>query len=340
MLNFPEVSVIVPVYNAAEYLGKCVESILDQKYRSLELILVDDGSTDESLDIARKYERLDSRIRVLHKENSGASSARNVGLDCARGKWVLFVDADDWIQDDTLAVIEESPDSDLIFFGFNEWESGRKKVKRIVDKSYDGTADIDSALTSLFESSEGYFGFTVNKFYNKDLIDKHHLRFSPNLLIKEDEEFIIRYCKYIDSVFISAATPYNYRILSGSLSHSDRRFKHMNALALKTDEDLTDYPFGKLKCSIKNAVYRYFFKGVLESRVNNSTDYALDCWDSFVKNDKQYLSPDNKLYTLFRIPVKSLRRQCLKFALLNPASRFFRVSFYKHLLYSIYIKIK
>lgn len=340
MLKSPEVTVIVPLYNAAEYIGHCIESILNQKDKSLELIVVDDGSTDGSLDIARKYERSDYRIRVLHQANSGASSARNVGLDCAQGEWILFVDADDWIQDHTLAIIDEAHDSDLIFFGFNEWNFGIKTVKRIVECSFDASDSMDSVLLSLFNSREAFFGFTFNKFYRKDLIDRHHLRFSPDLLIKEDEEFVVRYCKFIDSLFISSATPYNYRILSESLSHSVRKFKHMNALALKTDEDLTDYPFRQLKTSIKNAVYRYYLKGVLESDADNSTEYVLACWDTFVKKNKHYLSSQNDRINLFRIPVKKLRHWCLKFALLHPASRFFDASYYKHLLYSIYTIIK
>ena len=89
------ISVIVPVYNAEKYLDKCVNSIINQKYTNLEIILVDDGSKDNSLDLCKKYAEKDNRIKVIHKENGGLSSARNVGLAVARGEYIMFCDPDD-----------------------------------------------------------------------------------------------------------------------------------------------------------------------------------------------------------------------------------------------------
>lgn len=91
------ISIIVPVWNAHPYLEKCVDSILAQTYKNIELILVDDGSTDDSLEICRRYERFDERVNVLHKENGGQWSARNLGLDYCTGEYVGFVDNDDWV---------------------------------------------------------------------------------------------------------------------------------------------------------------------------------------------------------------------------------------------------
>ena len=89
------VSIIVPVYNTKDYLACCIESLLGQTYTELEIILVDDGSTDDSLDICRNYQMLDSRIHVLHQNNQGVSAARNLGLDAATGDYITFVDSDD-----------------------------------------------------------------------------------------------------------------------------------------------------------------------------------------------------------------------------------------------------
>ena len=91
------ISVIVPVWNAQNYLETCLDSIIHQTYSNLEILLVDDGSTDDSLEICRNYERKDNRVRVFHKENGGQGSARNFALDCCHGKYVGFVDNDDWI---------------------------------------------------------------------------------------------------------------------------------------------------------------------------------------------------------------------------------------------------
>ena len=120
-MNSPLVSVIVPVYNVAPYLEQCLDSIVNQTYRNLEIILVDDGSTDESGAICDRYAEQDSRIQVVHKENGGQSSARNVALDMMTGEWVLFVDSDDWIELNTLELLFEQKDerADLVEFGVN-----------------------------------------------------------------------------------------------------------------------------------------------------------------------------------------------------------------------------
>ena len=93
------ISVIVPVYNSEQTLHRCIDSILGQTYRNFELLLINDGSKDRSGEICDEYARQDSRVKVFHKENGGVSSARNVGLDNARGDWVTFVDSDDWVGD-------------------------------------------------------------------------------------------------------------------------------------------------------------------------------------------------------------------------------------------------
>ena len=98
----PKISIIVPVYNAEQYLRRCIDSILNQSFTDFELILIDDGSKDKSSDICDEYAAKDSRIKVYHKENGGVSSARNLGLDNANGEWIAFVDSDDFIKEDYL----------------------------------------------------------------------------------------------------------------------------------------------------------------------------------------------------------------------------------------------
>ena len=92
----PTISVIVPVYNAEKYLHRCIDSVLAQTYTDFELLLIDDGSKDQSGEICDEYAQKDARVRVFHQENGGVSSARNLGLDNAKGEWVTFVDSDDW----------------------------------------------------------------------------------------------------------------------------------------------------------------------------------------------------------------------------------------------------
>ncbi len=92
------ISVIIPVYNVENYIEKCIYSVINQSYKNLEIILVDDGSTDKSGVLCDKYEKIDKRIKVIHKENGGLSSARNMGLDCANGEYIMFLDSDDFVE--------------------------------------------------------------------------------------------------------------------------------------------------------------------------------------------------------------------------------------------------
>ena len=103
----PKISIIVPVYNAERYLHRCIDSILAQTFRDFELLLIDDGSKDNSGYICDEYAEKDERVKVWHKENGGVSSARNVGLDNARGEWVTFADSDDWLESNAFAYYDE-----------------------------------------------------------------------------------------------------------------------------------------------------------------------------------------------------------------------------------------
>ena len=138
------ISVIVPVYNAGDYFNHCVDSILNQTYKRIELILVDDGSTDDSRARCDEFAKSDNRIKVIHKANGGAASARNAGLDAATGDYIGFVDADDWIDSDMYEIML----SEIIKYGADaarcgivrelgngqteEWGTGNTDI-RIVD---------------------------------------------------------------------------------------------------------------------------------------------------------------------------------------------------------------
>ncbi len=145
----PAISIIVPVYNVEKYLSRCIDSILAQTFREFELILVDDGSTDNSAEICDKYATKDSRIKVIHKENSGQSSARNSGLEIATGKYIGFVDSDDWISTDCLeylyTLIEKSKadavSADFVFAYENKSVSFQKD-KNPKEKTVDSTEEI------------------------------------------------------------------------------------------------------------------------------------------------------------------------------------------------------
>lgn len=138
----PEVSVVVPIYNVAEYLPKCIESILAQTYPDYELILVNDGSKDNSPEIAEEYAKKDPRIKVIHKPNGGLSDARNEGMKYATGKYVSFIDSDDFIEPDMLEKCVNAmhaDDADMVIFDYYQYYQATGKKEVITNRFEEGT---------------------------------------------------------------------------------------------------------------------------------------------------------------------------------------------------------
>ena len=132
------ISVIVPVYNVASYLKQCLDSIINQSYDQLEIILINDGSTDDSLEICKEYQQLDSRIKLINQENKGLSGARNTGIDIAKGQYILFVDSDDWIDLDTCKFLIEnvkSTHADVVLFSYRKEFSNYTEEKFILENN-------------------------------------------------------------------------------------------------------------------------------------------------------------------------------------------------------------
>ena len=126
------ISIIVPVYNSEKYIDKCLDSILNQTYKDLEIVLVNDGSNDQSLKILEKYALRDTRIKVVNQENKGVAAARNTGLDNATGEYILYVDSDDWIENNMVErMVELSANADIVFCG-NDNAVSPEFVKKII----------------------------------------------------------------------------------------------------------------------------------------------------------------------------------------------------------------
>lgn len=142
MRNNPKLSIIIPIYNAEQFIRRCIDSILEQTYTDFELLLIDDGSTDDSSRICDVYSENDSRIKVFHKKNGGVSSARNVGLDNANGEWIVFIDSDDAINNQYLSVTKKAT-VDLILTGCDY--SGATYIK-------DKIKITDSTLSHFYEN--------------------------------------------------------------------------------------------------------------------------------------------------------------------------------------------
>lgn len=212
----PAVSVIVPVYNAARYLNECVNSIRDQTLSNVEIILVNDGSGDESGSICDEYAALDSRIIVIHKENGGAACARNAGLSVSKGAYVYFVDADDWIEPTT---IERSysraaeGDYDVLVFGYiKESGSGQKVLRKSILPPPVDVPHQDSLGAAIPRFCDAGGGLMVwNKLFRRSMLVDHGIWFE-RMKRGEDMSFMLDVFRACGSIGVVREDFYHYRI--------------------------------------------------------------------------------------------------------------------------------
>ena len=213
----PKVSIIVPVYNVEKYLRQCIESILVQTFTEWELLLIDDGSLDDSGNICDEYAVIDSRIRTFHKTNGGVGSARNIGIDEARGKWITFVDSDDFIGPRYLEQLNRvtivSPQVDFVQCGLQNYVDGTVSI----NQKYDLLESSD--CTIVFNQ---FRGLTVAKWFKRDIVIKYNIRFDERMRIAEDYVFTVDYIRYIEKYAFSDCIDYFYRIHQQSASHTER----------------------------------------------------------------------------------------------------------------------
>lgn len=219
------VSIIVPVYNAEEYLDRCLESILAQTYIHYEVLLINDGSTDRSQEICDKYALEDKRIHVIQKVNSGVAETRNVGIKAAKGKYISFIDSDDYIKSDMLEkmiIRAEHSNSDMVmckYFIDNNGEIHQALMD--YEEVYDGCLSIKEGLLKLYygEYHNGLYSL-CNKLIKKSVYIDNNISFDISLKRGEDAWFIfqcLKHCKHIE--FIPEAYYYYYQN-SGSIMHS------------------------------------------------------------------------------------------------------------------------
>ncbi|HHU48190.1 MAG TPA: glycosyltransferase, partial [Clostridiales bacterium] len=212
----PLVSIIIPVYNVEPYLEHCLESIINQTYKNLQIIIVNDGSTDNSPAICDKFAEKDNRIVVIHKKNGGVSSARNVGLGISQGSYILFVDSDDWIETDMvehLINISIETNVDVVLFGIYNEDYIQMKTYTIHFNS-DLLVDKDHLLKLLpgwvkDEKINTIYG----KLYLADIIKSNNIRFDESLNIAEDALFNYEVFLHVESVYLLRACFYHYMII-------------------------------------------------------------------------------------------------------------------------------
>lgn len=212
-------SVIIPVYNVEEYLVKCVDSILGQTYQNLEVILVNDGSTDTSGSICDAFVQKDSRVRVIHKENGGLSSARNAGLDAAKGEYISFIDSDDWIEPNAYAHLlglMERCQVKLVCGGNMDvyGETGERKLGLTPEKEEVITAEEMVGRMFLWQGCDSS---VCDKIFHRSLLE--NFRF-PEGKVSEDVAITYKIVLGAETVAMSNLPFYNYYHRTGSISRA------------------------------------------------------------------------------------------------------------------------
>lgn len=248
------ISIIVPIYNVEKYLHQCLDSILAQRNTDFELLLIDDGSLDKSGQICEEYALEDSRIRVFHKDNGGVSSARNFGLENAKGEWVTFIDSDDWVDEDYLANF--AMDSDLCVQGFF---SGELKIgyENVVVKKHVGA----------FYLKHSYVAGPYCKLFKMDIVRKYQLRFDDQLSYGEDILFLMEYAKYSRSMSVVKSVGYHYRkAVENSLSVRKRSYEQV---ALQYSKHLPAFWHLMKGVGNERKEVRGFLKGALCELLDN-----------------------------------------------------------------------
>lgn len=216
----PTVSIIVPVYNAEDTISRCIDSILNQDYTDFELLLVNDGSKDASGSICDKYAARDSRIHVIHKENTGVSDSRNLALDRACGTYLQFLDSDDWITPNATGLLVQAAERfhcDLVISDFYRVVGERVSHKGDIEDDCVMTRE-EFASHMIENPADFYYGVLWNKLFRREIIEQHYLRMDSDISWCEDFMFNLEYIRHADVFYALQVPIYYYVKTKGSLA--------------------------------------------------------------------------------------------------------------------------
>ncbi len=325
------VSVVIPVYNVEKYLDRCVESIINQTYSNLEIILVDDGSADNSSDMCEQWAKKDSRVKVIHKENAGAGLARNTGIENATGKYIFFVDSDDYMDVTTVEkCISKALNSgaDIVMFGrCDVFKDGTKKIKPVNSKELDfeKEAVLNDILPGLFTYDRG-FGISVwGKMFNLDVIKSNKIQFeSERKIISEDAYFLLALFNRISKITVLPENLYFYYKNENSFS---RKYK-------KGHQELNDNFLQKSIRLCENLKYPEKLKLYITARYHT---YSLVGMKLIIASDLSRKEKKAELKAVFENGIlhASLKDDAIKLAI--PPSKIFWKLFRIRLYYLCYL---
>lgn len=229
----PKLSVIVPIYNSEKYLKECLDSLVNQTFKDIEIICVNDGSTDNSLEIVKHFAEKDSRIKVINQENKGQSAARNTGLKVANSNFITFIDSDDYIDLNTYEkVLNNNIDTDIICFGIKVFGNSHYQQRNSDDNYYKikyiGKQKITQEIILNTDVS------VCNKIFRKEIVDKYGINFTEELYY-EDAEFFFKYISCCQNAYFINKYFYHYRrlensVMSETFNGTNRAVDHLHII--------------------------------------------------------------------------------------------------------------
>lgn len=228
MKKCPAISIIIPIYNCEKYIEECIKSILAQTFNDFEIIIINDGSSDNSLNICDQYATRDERIKVFSQNNKGVSSARNRGIDIAQGEWITFIDADDIVYKNYLShlYVNVNHNIDFIAAGFEYFTSRDTTTYTTkTNSSYKEVLSKDFGITKMYENHFWQW-FICSKLFRKCIITRNNIKFNESFIYGEDRLFIMQYICAINGNISFSDTPiYRYRTHPDSaMGKSDNKF--------------------------------------------------------------------------------------------------------------------
>lgn len=336
-----KISIIMPVYNKEKYLYKSIKSILNQTYENFELIIVNDGSTDNSSSICHKFEQEDSRIKVIDIENNGVSNARNIGIKNANGQYIQFIDADDYIDKymlEDLVNLSEKYNTDIIITEIKKVDLKSNKSKEIL-LPFSGLKSIDDMMDNFaqVQKETGIYGCVSNKFIRKSIIDEYGLKFDKRLWLAEDLDFYLELYKYVTNVYFCNKAYYYYvQEAENSSTTSDKKHDYLQqAEIIIKEKEMLDYKnaLNKNNLEVVNSIITNFIMSYIHQQFNYKYHQFIKDLDSIINDDKFMESIDYNCSNKFTNKV-------MKLILKDKKTSIYILFFTRTVLRDIYRKIK
>lgn len=296
-------TIIIPIYNVKKYLNQCIDSVLNQNYKHLEIILIDDGSTDGSDEVCDLYKKKDSRIKVIHQNNGGPSKSRNSGLNIATGKYVMFLDSDDYLANNNVILdfcnIFQKYNCDIIYGVYKGFidEHYKSCTYQIYPKilNIDNTQlenlSTEEVIQLLFDNGNYYSSPTI-KIYKRELIESNGFRFKLNVY-HEDEEWTPKILLNSKEIYLYSKEFYMRRYRENSIMTTTNDVKLFKRIIdmLKIAEDMTIYT--KLNCNSKELIRTFseYYKTIIKSYM----DLCNEINDAAIKS-KAKSSMENSIF--------------------------------------------